>query len=48
MRVRSLGWEDPRKKKWQVTPIFLPGESQAQGSLAGYGPKIVLQRVGQD
>ena len=23
------------RKKWQPTPIFLPGESQGQGSLVG-------------
>ena len=23
------------KKKWQPTPVFLPGESQGQGSLMG-------------
>ena len=26
--VQSLGWEDPLEKKWQPTPLFLPGESQ--------------------
>ena len=25
--VRSLGWEDPRRRVWQPTPVFLPGES---------------------
>ena len=25
--VRSLGWEDPRRRAWQPTPVFLPGES---------------------
>ena len=25
------------RKKWQPTPVFLPGESQGQGSLVGYG-----------
>ena len=24
--------------KWQPTPVFLPGESQGQGSLLGYSP----------
>ena len=24
--------------KWQPTPVFLPGESYGQRSLAGYGP----------
>ena len=23
------------RRKWQLTPVFLPGESQGQGSLAG-------------
>ena len=26
----------PWKRKWQLTPIFLPGESHGQRSLAGY------------
>ena len=25
--VQSLGWEDPWRKKWQFTPVFLPGAS---------------------
>ena len=36
--VRSLGWEDPRRRKWQPTPVFLPGEFHGQRSLAGYSP----------
>ena len=24
------------KRKWQPTPVFLPGESQRRGSLVGY------------
>ena len=28
--VRSLGWEDPWRGKWQATPVFLPGEPQGQ------------------
>ena len=24
------------RKKWQLTPVFLPGESQGWGSLVGY------------
>ena len=24
-----------RRRKWQPTPVFLPGESQGQGSLVG-------------
>ena len=38
MRVAPLGWEDSRKKKWQPTPVFLPGESQRQRSLVSYSP----------
>ena len=26
------------RRKWQPTPVFLPGESQGQRSLAGYSP----------
>ena len=33
--VQSLGQEDPWKRKWQHTPIFLPGEFHRQRSLAG-------------
>ena len=28
----------PWRKKWQPIPVFLPGESYGQRSLAGYGP----------
>ena len=27
-----------KRKAWQLTPIFLPGESHGQGSLLGYSP----------
>ena len=27
----------PWRKAWQPTPVFLPGESHGQKSLAGYG-----------
>ena len=37
-RVRSLGWEDPWRRKWQPTPVFLPGVSLGQSSLMGYSP----------
>ena len=36
--VRSLGWEDPLEEAWKPTPVFLPGESHGQRSLAGYSP----------
>ena len=35
---RSLGQEEPLEKEWQPTPVFLPGESHGQRSLAGYSP----------
>ena len=25
--VSSLGWGDPWRREWQLTPVFLPGES---------------------
>ena len=28
----------PRRREWQPTPVFLPGESHGQRSLAGYSP----------
>ena len=28
----------PWRKKWLSTPVFVPGESHGQRSLAGYGP----------
>ena len=38
MWVLSLGWEDPRGRKWQPTPVFLPGKFHEQKSLVGYSP----------
>ena len=37
-RVRSLGWEDPQRRKWQPTPVRLPGKSHGQRSLVSYSP----------
>ena len=37
-RVRSLGWEDPWKRKWQPTPVSLPGKSHGQRSLVSCSP----------
>ena len=34
----SLGQEDPWRRKWQPTPVFLPGKPHGQRSLAGYSP----------
>ena len=36
--VQFLGWEDPWRRKWQPTPVFLPGEFHGQRSQAGYSP----------
>ena len=33
MQAWSLGWEDPWRRKWQPTLVFLPGESHGQRSL---------------
>ena len=35
MQGWSLGWEDPLRREWQPTPLFLPGESHRQRSLVG-------------
>jgi len=32
--VRKIPW----RRAWQLIPVFLPGESQGQRSLAGYSP----------
>ena len=34
--VGNLGWEDPLEEAPQPTPVFFPGESHGQRSLAGY------------
>ena len=37
-RVQSLDWQDPWRREWQSTPIFLPGQSHGQRNLVGYSP----------
>ena len=32
--VRKIPW----RRKWQPTPVFLPGKSHRQSSLEGYSP----------
>ena len=32
------GREDPQRRAQQPTPVYLPGESHGQRSLAGYRP----------
>ena len=52
MQVQSLGWEGSLERKWQPTPIFLPGKSHGQKSLASYnlwghkgvGPDLVTKQ----
>ena len=34
-QVKSLGQEDPRRMKWQPTPVPLPGKPHGQRSLVG-------------
>ena len=36
------------RRKWQPTPVFLPGESHGQRRLVGYIQSIGSQRVGHD
>ena len=42
--VRKILW----RRAWQPTPVFLPGESHGQRSLAGYIQSMGLQRVRSD
>ena len=37
-QVRSLGQEDPWRRKWQPTPVLLPGKSHGWRRLVGYCP----------
>ena len=37
-QVLFMGQEYPWRSAWQPTPVFLPGESLGQRSLAGYSP----------
>ena len=44
MQFRSLGWEDPWRRKWWPTPVFLPGESpctEEPGGLQSIGLHVV-------
>ena len=38
--VQSPGQKDPWRRKWQPTPVFLPGKSHRQSSLVGYSPWV--------
>ena len=37
-QVQSLSQKIPWRRKWQPTPVFLPGKSHGQRSLVGYSP----------
>jgi len=41
------GWEDPWRRKWQPTPVFLPEKSHEQRRWAGYS-LWSHKRVGQN
>ena len=36
--IPGLGRSIPWRRKWQATPVFLPGEFLGQGNLVGYSP----------
>ena len=38
-RFNTLVGKIPWRRKWQPTPMFLPGKSHGQRSLAGYSPQ---------
>ena len=38
IQVQSLVGKIPWRRKWQLTPEFLPGKSHGQRSLVGYSP----------
>ena len=40
IRMFTYPWvrKIPRRRKWQSTPVLLPGKSHGQRSLVGYGP----------
>ena len=39
--VRKIPW----RRKWQPTPVFLPGESHGQRSLVGYSLRVAKSRT---
>ena len=43
----SLGQKMPWRRKWQPTPVFLPGKSHGQRSLVGYS-RLGWKRVKHD
>ena len=47
IQVQSQDWEDPLERKWQPTPVFLPGKSHRQRSLVDYSP-LSCQRIAHE
>ena len=49
MQETHFSWVEkiPQRRKWQPTPVFLPGKSHGQRSLVGYSP-WVCRRVRHD
>ena len=43
----SIPGKLPWRRKWQLTPVFLPGKSHGQRNLAGFSP-CSCKRVGHD
>ena len=39
--VRKIPW----RRKWQPTPVFLPGESHGWRSLVGYSPRVTKSQT---
>ena len=33
------------RRKWQPTPVFLPGESHGRSSLVGYSPQVAKSQT---
>ena len=42
--IPEISW----RRKWQPTPVFLPGKSHGQKSLVGYSQSVGVQRVRHD
>ena len=38
-QVQSLSQENPWRRKWQPSPVFLPGKPHGWRSLVGYSPR---------
>ena len=41
LRSSAFFW----RRKWQPTPVFLPGESHGRRSLVGYSPRVAKSRT---